>query len=188
MCVVQAHDRLSTDWVSEGDDQAYGTELLNQQTVGLPPHKLTLKIGMPVMLLRNMNSGTLALTNGTRMVVKHILRQNIMCEIATGEHTGTIVPLARITLEPSQDVLPFKMKRRQFPIRPCFGMTINKAQGQTLQRVFGYLPRSCFSHGQYYVMVCRVGAEERVKLFVPQRLDDGTTVTENVVYTEVLLH
>ena len=30
-------------------------------------------------------------------------------------------------------ILPFVLKRRQFPIQPAFSMTINKAQGQTFK-------------------------------------------------------
>ena len=36
----------------------------------------------------------------------------------------------------------------QFPIRLCFAMTINKAQGQTLDFVGVYLKEPVFSHGQ----------------------------------------
>ena len=50
---------------------------------------------MPLMLLRNMNS--LQLTHGTRMVLKQILEQNLVREIATGQHVGRQVPLPRIT-------------------------------------------------------------------------------------------
>ena len=161
-------------------------ELLHQQTEGIPPHRLQLKVGMPVMLMRNMRSH--GLTNGTRMVIKQILNTLLKCEVATGAMAGDIIYLPRITLEPSGDNLPFTMKRRQYPIKPCFAMTINKAQGQTLQQVYGYLPRSCFSHGQVYVMVSRVGSRSRIKLYIPEsdRLPDGTAVTENVVFVEVL--
>ena len=167
----------------EGDSEAYPVELLHQQTEGLPPHKLELKEGMPVMLLRNMS--THGLTNGTRMIVKRIMAQLLKCEIATGPKTGEIMYLPIITLQPSESFLPFTMKRRQFPVRPCFAMTINKAQGQTLQQVFGYLPRSCFSHGQLYVMISRVGSAARVRLYIPDRYK-GKAVTENVVFSEVL--
>ena len=36
---------------------------------------------------------------------------------------------------------------RQFPIRVCFGMTLNKSQGQSLDLVEVDLRTSCFSHG-----------------------------------------
>lgn len=42
-------------------------------------------------------------------------------------------------------------ERRQFPVKPAFAMTINKAQGQTLQLVGVYLPDTVFTHGQLYV-------------------------------------
>jgi len=40
-------------------------------------------------------------------------------------------------------------------------MTINKAQGQTLERVGIYLPEPCFTHGQLYVAASRVGLPDR---------------------------
>ena len=38
-----------------------------------------------------------------------------------------------------------------FPLRPCFGLTINKAQGQTLQFVGLGLRTPVFSHGMLYL-------------------------------------
>ena len=59
---------------------------------------------------------------------------------------GRVVLLPRIDLYPEPGVYPFEWCRRQFPVRPAFAMTINKAQGQTLTRVGVYLERPCFSH------------------------------------------
>ena len=63
-----------------------------------------------------------------------------------------------------KDVLrfPIPFRRRQFPIRPWFAITINKAHGQMLDRVGIYLPQAIFSHGQLYVaeVLCSQGVEK----------------------------
>ena len=38
-------------------------------------------------------------------------------------------------LSPSDSLLPFKLSRRQFPIKLCFAMTLNKAQGQSINNL-----------------------------------------------------
>ena len=56
------------------------------------------------------------------------------------------------------------MQRKQFPIRLCFGMTSNKAQGQTLSRAGIYLSSEFFTHGQLYVAVSRVGSSSAIRV------------------------
>ena len=72
---------------------------------------------------------------------------------------GNIGLIPRIDLTPSETSSPFRMKRRQFPIRLCFAMTINKAQGQSILR-----PVS--SHGQLYVALSRAGLPHRTKVIL----------------------
>jgi len=66
-----------TDSVSEEDGMhyAYPAEFLQQLNAGgLPPALLYLKVGCPVILLRNLDSGE-GLCNGTRMVVLNVRRK-----------------------------------------------------------------------------------------------------------------
>ena len=58
------------------------------------------------------------------------------------------------------------MKRRQFPIRLCFAMTINKAKGQSINNLGVYLPQPVFSHGQFYVALSRAGLPHRTKIML----------------------
>ena len=59
---------LSVDDVAESDQRTlYPQEYLNSLNLsGLPPHKLNLKIGIPIMLLRNVDPQR-GHCNGTRV-------------------------------------------------------------------------------------------------------------------------
>jgi ATP-dependent exoDNAse (exonuclease V) alpha subunit len=50
----------------------------------------------------------------------------------------------------------FPLYRYQFPVAVAFALTINKAQGQSLDVVSIYLPQPVFGHGQLYVALSRV--------------------------------
>jgi len=66
--------------------------------------------------------------------------------------TDSVRRLPQIPLSPTDAGLPFTLHRRQFPVRPAFAMTTNKAQGQTLKRVMEVmLDEPVFSDGQLYV-------------------------------------
>ena len=65
--------------------------------------------------------------------------------------SGKEVFIPRITLAPTAEDLTIPLRRRQFPVRLCFAMTINKSQGQSLRHVGLDLRRPVFSHGQLYI-------------------------------------
>ncbi|XP_074362499.1 uncharacterized protein LOC141702790 [Apium graveolens] len=67
----------------------------------------------------------------------------------------------------------------------CYAMTINKSQGQSLKTVGLYLPKSVFSHGQYYVAISRVTSPTGLTIFVDDESGAATNITQNVVYKEV---
>ncbi|GFV15902.1 ATP-dependent DNA helicase [Trichonephila clavipes] len=76
--------------------------------------------------------------------------------------------------------MPFEFKLLQFPERLAFAMTINKAQGQSLQECGLNLENPCFSHGQLYVACSRVGKPSDLFVYAP----DGKT--RNIVYPTAL--
>lgn len=177
-----------------GVQSRFPLEFLNQlKPNGFPPHKLTLKTGCVVMLLRNLNIRK-GLCNGTRMIVKRIGVNVLEVEVITGILTGTRHLIPRISLNTSKDAaLPFNLVRHQFPVQLSYAMTINKSQGQTFERVGLYLFESCFGHGQFYTGCSRStgGIGLKIKVIETHRQgksngEDEVYVTDNVVYSEIL--
>lgn len=128
------------------------------------------------------------------MIVKKLMPNLILAEIAVGCHAGTTVLLPRMDMTSSSLGLPFEFKRRQFPIRVCFAMTINKAQGQTLDKVGIYLKTPVFAHGQLYVAFSRVRSLTNIYVQVQTTAkqgkllrNDSRTFTPNIVYRAVLV-
>jgi ATP-dependent DNA helicase PIF1 len=73
--------------------------------------------------------------------------------------------LPKISLYPSDDeMFPFQFKRKQFPIRLSFAMTINKAQGQTIPNVGIFLHNVVFSHDQLYVALSQATVKQHVNV------------------------
>ncbi|XP_023763410.1 uncharacterized protein LOC111911893 [Lactuca sativa] len=138
----------------------YPLEFLNSISVsGLPPHYLRLKLGCAII-------------------------SNSCWSIC-----WKMIFLPKIPLCPSDDdMFPIKLKRKQFPIRLCFAMTINKAQGQTTPNVGIYLPDPIFSHGHLYGALSKGVSRCNTKVLVKSNKNskgDGVYTT-NVVYKEVL--
>jgi ATP-dependent DNA helicase PIF1 len=174
----KVHSFYSTDTAVEAGEGSADVpvEYLNKISVsGIPPHQLNLKVNCPIMLLRNINPKD-GLCNGTRLIVKRMFKYSLDCEIVTGKNAGKSASIMRMPMSPSDTrmsfqcsrytfaVLPFTLRRLTFPVKPCFSMTINKSQSQTMLRVGLYLPRNVFSHGQLYVAFSRVGRMDALRV------------------------
>jgi ATP-dependent exoDNAse (exonuclease V) alpha subunit len=118
-------------------------EFLNTLTPqGLPPHKLSLKVGCPILLLRNLNK-SMGLANGTRLIVTELRQHTIKAQIVTqGAFYMTEVIIPRIDLVTDNKQLSVQFRRRQFPVQLAYSMTIHKSQGSEYPKVLVVLPET----------------------------------------------
>ena len=154
---------------------------------GIPVHCLRLKKYTPVLLLRNLNTER-GLCNGTRLLVIEMKPHCIHARILTGKRQRDDVLLPRILCDSNDANIPFQIRRKQFLIQVCFAMTINKAQGQSLQQLGLYLPTEVFAHGHLYVALSRVTSRQNVTVMIvnSERDDQDGVAAKNVVYREVI--
>jgi hypothetical protein len=117
----------------------------------MPPYNLQLKVGSPVILLRNFNPQWLC--NGTRLVIEKWMKNVIEAIVLNGKFRGEIILLPQIPIIPTDVSIQFK--HLQFPIRLATAITNNKSQSQTMSVCSLDLSTSCFSHGQLYVTCSR---------------------------------
>ncbi|XP_070008573.1 uncharacterized protein [Nicotiana sylvestris] len=161
---------LSSDTICKSDhaftslEHIHTPEFLNSiKCSGIPNHSITLKVGVPVMLLRNIDQSS-GLCNGTRLIITRLGNRVIEAKVLSGNMVGDKVCIPRMTLTPSNARIPFKFQRRQFPVIVSFAMTINKSQGQALCNVGLFLKKPVFNHGQLYIALSRVLSRKGLKI------------------------
>ena len=181
--VYESPDYFGED--SEAQSNIYPNEFLNTLLPsGMPQHCLNLKVGEPIILIRNLNRA------GTRLSVTSCLRYTIKATVLTGTHKGNSVCIPRINLTVSDDDdLSIKFIRRQFPVKLALCMTINKSQGQTFSKVGLLLATRPFSHGQVHVALSRCGNSSAIKVWTAADFQvdaNNYGVIENIFWPEIL--
>ncbi len=168
IALVTGRDGIYQQWnfkEVEANSNRYPVDFLNSLSLsGLPQHQLVLKLGCPISLMRNLDP-TVGHCNGSRYIVTALLDHIIEARCMMGKCAGQTILIPRIPLQPDAKRFPFEFQRRQFPVRLCFAMTANKAQGQTLEQAGIYLPKDFWSHGQLYVACSRVGNPQNLKIY-----------------------
>lgn len=110
---------------------------------------IALKVGARVMLIKNVNTA-IGLINGTTGTVTDIDRECVSVKFDHLEEI-VIIQLEKWELEYKKS----KVIATQIPLILGYSLTINKAQGLTLERALLDLDR-CFSDGQVYVALSRL--------------------------------
>lgn len=181
----QMHSLTSANTIIKSNpndvEEVSSVEFLQKIDVpGVPPHKLDLKVGCIVMFIRNVNFDS-GIVNGRKGIVRAISPRIVDVQvIARG---SPLVKIPRILFEVKVGRQGTSFHRRQFPLRVCYAMTINKSQGQTLARVGLDLRSDVFCHGQLYVALSRTTSSKTVLCLVqPERLINGVPHVANCVY------
>ncbi|XP_024989212.1 uncharacterized protein LOC112523765 [Cynara cardunculus var. scolymus] len=90
------------------DETLYSPDVLNDLKLsGLTNHKILLKVGVPVMLLRIIDQKS-GLCNGTRLRVLSLGNRVIEAEIISGSNIGSQTFIPKMSLTPTSKRFPFK--------------------------------------------------------------------------------
>ncbi|MGB2074584.1 MAG: ATP-dependent DNA helicase, partial [Henriciella sp.] len=135
---------------------------------------LALKIGARVMLIKNDPEGRWV--NGSLASVVDYNSGNVIVEL-NGRHYE-IEPAAWEKYRYSLDTKTNKIGReivgtfKQVPLRLAYAVTIHKAQGLTLDKVFIDFDSGMFAHGQAYVAFSRASSLDGLEISRPLRSRD----------------
>ena len=179
----------------DGEKDMFSHKILDTMNApDAPPHTLKFRVGDLVFLTRNYSMKAKLTNNSKHEVIQIDARRHVI--IVRALATGLLHVIHRINFHVEvkskhRDVVNFTLLRRQFPLRLCYAMTIDKSQGQTLQRVGLDLREHAFSHGQIYVAYSRVMESKSILTLVEEenrsKSDPDSFLTVNVVHKSLLL-
>jgi ATP-dependent DNA helicase PIF1 len=127
---------------------------------------LVLKVGAKVIMLRN--DADRRWVNGTVARISKLDEKRVHIEVDGTEYE--IEPVAWESRRYGYDQAQQKVVEtvagtfKQFPVRLAWALTIHKAQGLTLDKVYIDLGRGTFAHGQAYVALSRCRSLEGLAL------------------------
>ncbi|WP_423415795.1 AAA family ATPase [Hyphomicrobium sp. B1] len=148
---------------------------------------LELKAGAKVMMLRN--DPDRRWVNGTIARVSRLTEKQIFIEVSGKEYEVEQVAWEhrRYAFDQSQEKIVETIAGtfKQFPLRLAWALTIHKAQGLTLDKVYIDLGSGTFAHGQTYVALSRCRTLEGLVLARPLTRRDIMFDPSTVGYRDV---
>ena len=158
------------------DEKSYPTEL-----------DLELRVGARVMMIRNDPEGRWV--NGTLAHVAGFGSRSVIVEIEGRAYEIDPVAWEKYRYDFEMDTK--KVKRevvgtfKQMPLRLAYAVTIHKAQGLTLDKVFIDFDSGMFAHGQAYVAFSRARTLEGLEISRPLRPRDLVLDKEAFAFGEL---
>jgi hypothetical protein len=100
-------------------------EYLNKLSIsGLPEHLIYLKVGMPVVVMRNLYKKK-GVCNSSRMVVLNIGVGFLVGRLISGPKLGMVVMIPKIKIHnKSSAQAGLSFYRYQFPVAPAYAMSV----------------------------------------------------------------
>jgi ATP-dependent DNA helicase PIF1 len=159
-----------------GAPHTYQAGITGEYSAGAHPTdtNLVLKPAAKVILLRN--DADRRWVNGTIARIARLEDKRVWVEVDGKEYE--IEPVAWESRRYAYDTAQQKIVEtiagtfKQFPVRLAWALTIHKAQGLTLDRVYIDLGRGTFAHGQTYVALSRCRTLEGLALARPLKPQD----------------
>jgi ATP-dependent DNA helicase PIF1 len=172
-----------------GDEKAFAATVTGDYSPGAYPTEadLTLKPGAKVILIRN--DSLKRWVNGTLAIVSRMDGDRVWIKIGKDEHE--LEPVAWESIRFAYDTAKDEITRTvagtfsQLPVRLAWALTIHKAQGLTLDRVYIDLGKGAFAHGQTYVALSRCRTLEGLRLGRPLRPSDIKFDTAALGYRDI---
>lgn len=87
--------------------------------------------------------------NGTRLILRKVLNNRLLRVDLSDSGKSAFIP--HITLMPTNGESGSIWKRREFPERAAYTVSINKFQVQASSKIEVWLEEDVFMHGQLYV-------------------------------------
>jgi ATP-dependent DNA helicase PIF1 len=163
------------------NDEMLAEFLRTLKTSSLSFSRFCLKIKAFVMFLRNLYFKE-NFCNETRLMITRISRRILKTRILNEEFDEEIRLISRIDLFNTKEELSWIVRRKQFSIRFCFAIIVNKTQDQSLNIVNVDLRMSIFFHEQLYVTLSRMTNVSQLCVLLSQNKK-----TKNIVYSKILL-
>ncbi|MBA2126185.1 AAA family ATPase [Hyphomicrobium methylovorum] len=173
----------------EGPVQRFDATVTGDFSTTVEPAEtaLELKPGAKVMLLRN--DPDKRWVNGTIARISRLTHNQVFVEIGDREHE--VEPAAwehrRYAFDQASEKIVETVAGtfKQFPLRLAWALTIHKAQGLTLDKVYVDLGGGTFAHGQTYVALSRCRTLEGLALARPLTRRDVMFDPEALGYRDV---